>query len=105
MSQIVIQDARHWLVSHWSTIVASTGVVVTFPFVGNRIVHVVGDIEVEETVTIVVDEAGARAPPPVAADSGALRDIAECSVAVVVEELIGGVEMGDEDVGKTVVVV
>src|SRR5262249_17818889 len=61
--------------------------------------------KVEEAVPIIVKKTGASAPPSVPADPGPLRDIAERSVAIIVEQLIGGCEVGDEHVQETVVIV
>ena len=69
---------------------------------GELPVAVVGDVEVEVAVVVVVEERPARRPVgPV--DPGRLADVAERAVAVVQEEDVRAV-VAEEDVGVAVVV-
>ena len=68
----------------------------------------VDDDEVEEPVSIIVDEGGGGGPVSLRGsgrcEAGLAGDVAERAVAVVVEELVGGTIVGYVDVGETVVV-
>ena len=72
--------------------------------IGDRVVDVVRDVQVEQPIAIEIDESRARAPGAVARDAGRPGDVGKGPVAVVAEQLVGRAEMGDEHVDESVVV-
>ena len=72
--------------------------------VSRRPLHVVANEEIEQAVAIVVEPEGGRAEALAFAEPGGVGHIHECSFAGVAEKAILS-DAGDENVGKSVVVV
>ena len=72
--------------------------------IGDRVVDVVRDVQIEQPIAIEIEESRARAPGAAAGDAGRLGDVGKGPVAVVAEQLVGRAEMGDEHVDESVVV-
>ena len=104
VTTVAVEDTGDGLVCRGCTVVACARARIALLIILDTVIDVVGDIEIEKAVAIIIEECCACPPLAAPCDARSCRHIGEGSIAVVMKELIGCAEMGDEYVDASVVV-